>query len=289
VLNRSNGIGRHRRWARRRLAAIVLFALTLPALVLVSETVAYAKFSRLPTVTHTQLGPEGNDFSAAVNGPVAYVYYTDTVSRDSFDSFLAARGFQIDLVPLSSTETFNFSGDRSIIIGSDTGSFNSWGTPAAVNNINGSGKRVLGVGEGGYAFFGQLSLVVGYPNGMRTLSRAAYVMDPTEPSFRCPNLISIPPDRTLAIYSSDVDDIEIYISGTPPGGVSLIGSEPGDQTHYPLISQRVGSQVYFLWGFSGAPSAMTAAGQDLFINVLDPAPCAPLSPQTYLPLISRGP
>jgi hypothetical protein len=273
------------RWILWCSAAIVLFVLMVLALTFVSETDVHANPAAPPIANRGQLLLGGNERSGAPSGPVAYIYYTDTVSRDSFDTFLSARGFQVALVSLSAAETFSFSSYSTIVIGSDTGSFNSWGTPAAVSNINGSGKRVFGVGEGGYAFFGQLGLTTGYPNRMRSTSHAAYVLDPTQPFFKCPNPITIPPGRILTLYSTDVDDIEIYVSGTIPPGVSLIGSTPGDQTHYPLISQATGNQVYFLWGFSGAPPAMTSTGQDLFINVLDP----PLCPQIYLPLVLRSP
>jgi hypothetical protein len=257
----------------------------LVVVIFVSESVASAQSATPPTLKPVQPGLNNNDFSIAVNGPVAYIFYTDTVARDDFATFLSARGFQVDLVALTGTATFNFSTDHSIIIGNDTGSHNAWGTPAAVNNVVGSGKQVLGVGEGGYAFFGQQGLVVGYPNGQHLLSHAVYVMDPAQPYFRCSIPIAIPPNRTLALYTSDVDDVEILLPSSMPSGITLIGSVLGDQTHYSMIGQWVGSQNYLLWGFTGAPSAMTQIGQDLFINIL----CATLSNKLYLPLISRGP
>ena len=113
-------------------------------------------------------------------------------------------------------------------------------------------------------------------------------MDLTQPYFRCPNFISIPPNQTLTLYSSFVVDVEIYVPGAAPSGVTLIGSTPGDQTHYTVISQTVGSQDYLLWGFNGTPSAMTQSGRDLFINLVDPPPCAALSNKLYLPLVSKS-
>jgi len=40
-----------------------------------------------------------------------------------------------------------------------------WGTPEALTAIVNSEVPVLGIGEGGYAYFGQISLEIGYPNG----------------------------------------------------------------------------------------------------------------------------
>src|SRR5215212_9743596 len=54
---------------------------------------------------------------------VAYVYNTDTVSRDSFKTLLELRGFVVDLVPLAGVGgagEFDFSVDEAIIIGDDT-------------------------------------------------------------------------------------------------------------------------------------------------------------------------
>src|SRR6187549_2430148 len=48
---------------------------------------------------------------------VAYVYNTDTVSRDSFKTMLELRGFVVDLFALADiTPTTDFSADQAIII-----------------------------------------------------------------------------------------------------------------------------------------------------------------------------
>ena len=52
-----------------------------------------------------------------------------------------------------------------IIIGSNSGYTSTWGDPASVDTIVNSNKPILGLGEGGYAFYGKLSLNIGSPNG----------------------------------------------------------------------------------------------------------------------------
>jgi uncharacterized repeat protein (TIGR01451 family) len=202
-------------------------------------------------------------------GRVAYVYNTDTASRDSFQALLAARGLGVDLVTVAAAETFDFSSDLAIIIGNDTGDLNVWGTPTAVTHINGAGKPIIGVGEGGYAFFGQLSLAIGWSNGWHGPSTGATVVDSTQAIYAAPYPVAVSTGATLALTNVTTNTVEILVSGAPPAGVSLIGRSLIDQQHYALISQRgAKNECYALWGSSGAPSVMTAIGQDLFLNMV---------------------
>src|SRR5262245_45171636 len=70
--------------------------------------------------------PPAQPAAAAIAAPtrVAYVYDTDTASRDSFKTMLELRGFAVDLVPLSAfggPAPVDFAADQAILIGDDTG------------------------------------------------------------------------------------------------------------------------------------------------------------------------
>jgi len=47
----------------------------------------------------------------------------------------------------------------------ETGNLDDWGTTTALLHLARTGKPVLGLGEGGYAFFGKRGLRIGYPGG----------------------------------------------------------------------------------------------------------------------------
>ena len=70
--------------------------------------------------------------------------------------------------------------------------------------------------------------------------------------------------QTIALYNNNVGFVAIY-HPTPLMGTDTIGLQSGDANHYLLISQ---TSQFFLWGFEGAPSAMTGKGQRVFINML---------------------
>ncbi|HEU5101743.1 MAG TPA: DUF11 domain-containing protein, partial [Roseiflexaceae bacterium] len=227
--------------------------------------------------------PAGQDlFDNIVRGNpcaarVAYIYDADTASRDSFEALLSARGLGVDLVTVAAAQTFDFSNDLAIIVGNDTGDLNVWGSPTApgaVNHINAAGKPIVGVGEGGYAFFGQLSLAIGFANGWHGPSTGATVVDGSQAIYGAPYPVAVSTGATLALTSVPINTVEINVVGAAPAGVSLIGRSLIDQAHYPLISQRgAKGECYALWGSSGAPSVMTSIGQDLFMNMLLGKPC----------------
>jgi uncharacterized repeat protein (TIGR01451 family) len=234
-------------------------------------------FRRAPNA----MAPAGQDlFENIVRGNpcagrVAYVYNTDTASRDAFQALFTDRGITVDLVTLAAAETFNFANDLAIVIGDDTGLNGAWGTALAVSHINGAGKPIVGVGEGGYAYFGQLSLAIGFAHGAHVTGKDAIVVDGSQAIYAAPYPIATSTGATLALYSAATGVVEISVPGAPPAGVSRIGRTPADQTHYPLISQRGGKgECYALWGFRGAPSSpasgitMTALGKDLFVNMV---------------------
>lgn len=202
---------------------------------------------------------------------VAYIYNTDTASRDSFNTMLTSYGLTVDLVSLAGAETASFTADQVIIIGDDTGSLSTWGTLAAVTNISNAGKPIVGVGKGGYAFFGKLSLAVGWGNGAHGSQSQAYAVAPTQSIYSAPQTITMPSDQILTLYSANQNVVEIYVpSGAP---ATLIGRDPADPAYYPLISQSVQGRCHTLWGYSGSPAAMTTTGKDLFANMVFGQPC----------------
>ena len=193
----------------------------------------------------------------------AFIYSTDLASAQRYESLLEAHGVAVDLVSNSTAETWNYSSYGLIIIGSDTGSFSQWKPESAVPVINGSGKPISGLGEGGYAFFGKLGLDIGYPHGWHGNENRIYVVDATHRIFNYPISISIPPDKIIQLYNS-TSHVGIYMP-SPVAGVTRLGRESVDINHYPLIQEDT---RYVLWGFSNSPAGMTQTGKDLFVNVV---------------------
>ncbi len=204
---------------------------------------------------------------------VAYVYAADTTARDLFNTMLTGSGITVDLYDLNqaglATTTFNL--DQTIIISDDAGAVGPL-PGGAFDNIQNSGKPVVGIGAGGLMFFDQASLLI---NSGGSISSAAYnvhAADYYAPIWQTPNQVSLL-NQSMAIYNLPVS---VYAFANPDTiqTITRIGRLIGDPNHYSLISQSVGARCYTLWGYRGTPDVMTPSGANLFVNLTLGSPCS---------------
>ena len=235
----------------------------------------------IQTDSSAQLGEanESNNLSAGVPITVAppaprlaYVYATDTTARDAWVSFLTAEGFVVDAMTIAVSATADLSGYRAVLISDDSGSLSTWGTPAAVANIAGSGKRTVGLGQGGYAYFGRkyggASGTIGWGNGAHGSASSVVVVDRTDSAWTSPNSVDAGTGETVALYGSAVADVGIFDERADKGH-RYIGRHATDARYYNVIGQSA-SSCDVLWGFSGSASTLTLRGKQLFENLLSP-------------------
>ena len=199
---------------------------------------------------------------------VAYVYEdgddTAVETAHSYQALLSGEGFVVDLKPLDTiTASTNFWPYEVIIVGPKTGSGASWGSTGAVSSVDDSYKPIVGLGEGGYAFFGKLGLDIGYGNGWHGSETGVYVVDTSSDVWADPYPITIPKDQIVMVYTM-TSQVGIHIP-VRPVDVTLIGRETGDTEHYSIVEEE---SRYLLWGFDGSPEAMTDTGKELFANVV---------------------
>jgi hypothetical protein len=158
-----------------------------------------------------------------------------------------------------------------IIVGNDTQSISAWDDANSVAAIEDSGKPVVGLGDGGYDFFGKLGLTVGNPNGGHGSKNSIEAVDPNYSLFSTPYSIDIPEDRVLRLYT-ETNSIGIYLWPEIPETVTALANEVNDYGYFPLIMQHerysTGRLTALLWGFTESPQKMTEIGKTLFINVV---------------------
>lgn len=197
---------------------------------------------------------------------IAYVYNTDTVAASSFRSLLQNAGWSVTVFPLSQLSGVDLSGFYAIILGHDTGSYETWGSPAAVDSVRTARRPVIGIEQGGYSFFGKLGLNIGYNRGATGGTiRTIKPVDPARPVWNTP--FSIPTDPTTGkaiIYTAEQTVTAIHTSQTDATN-ERIGVD-GLQNEFNFVIGE--KNCYMLWGYAGAPSAMTAEGQNLFLNLV---------------------
>jgi hypothetical protein len=197
---------------------------------------------------------------------VAYVYASDSSTISIFSSFFANHGVTMDAVPLAQAASFNFSAEKAIVIAHDAGNAGVFGSAAAADAIKMSGKPVLGLGQGGSALFQLYGLKLGYSNTWLAVSDGIDVVSSSNSVWSVPYPLSVVQGQTLQIYSGANPTRAVYLPAPVPG-VTPVGRQTGDASHYPLAAQIYQGQCDALWGFYGAPDTMTSSGQDLFLNM----------------------
>jgi len=200
---------------------------------------------------------------------IAFLYANDLSGATAFQSLLNSNGSSTALIKNSTVTSSTFAAYSLIIIGPDTG---LWSNTTMALNINSSGAKILGIGEGGYQFFGALSLSIGFPNGMH-VGNAQYT---NFTSYFASNFNT--PFAVLAgnttVFNSPVDLATIYFPSIP-SNVKTLSSYNTGGGHYDIVQQ---GNRYIQWGFNGSAGLFTSTGSKAFIDVvkyLYPLPSAP--------------
>ncbi|MCP4608525.1 MAG: hypothetical protein GY845_07415 [Planctomycetes bacterium] len=194
---------------------------------------------------------------------IAYIYRSDVEAAQNFKSLLVAYGCSTTLVSLDEIAATALDSYDLIIVGNDTGFTGNWGDVESVTTIESSGKPIIGLGEGGYAFFGKLELSVGWPNGMHGSGNSIEVIEPDHSLFITPYVLDVPEDHILELYTES-DSVPLYLYPVPET-VTALGERVDSFGYYPLAQEH---NRYLFWGFSGSPERMTEIGKRLFINLV---------------------
>ena len=201
------------------------------------------------------------------SGKIAYVYRHDTVTAADFKALLEGAGYTVALIPQSSVTATDFSSYDLTIVADDTGDLDHWGFPSVdVTPIITAHKPIIGLGEGGYAFFGDAGSPIGWPHGWHgPVDRVLDTGRITDPYYKSPNDLSAWLPGPFAIYAAPVNEVAIYTLSLP-STVVPIAWEP--LVPAPDHTSLVLDGCYHLWGFSGGPASMNRNGSDLFLNAV---------------------
>jgi len=199
------------------------------------------------------------------HGKIAYVFRKDGPTAVTFKTLLESNGFTVQLIRCEAVASTNFAVFDEIIIADDTGNLNSWVcAPGQEPHIASVNKPITGLGEGGYAFFGQLGQPIGWPHGWHGPQDRIIPADPLLAYFHFTSDFGNPPPSPIALYSAPSNEVGIYLTGLP--AVLPIGLEPASPDHAPLIAEK--EDCNQLWGFSDGPTGMTSDGKKLFVNAV---------------------
>lgn len=195
---------------------------------------------------------------------VAYILSTDSSTANQYRTLLEGNGLAVSLINLAKMQATDFKPFSLIIIGPETGSGDTWGDAAKVAQIRDSRKPVLGLGEGGYAFFGELKLAIGHPNGVRTSDQQVVAVDPAQVIWSEPYDLTLAAGAPVATVYGGKGSSGVAVNlGQAGPGVERLARKPSSSIHYWLARE---ASRYLLWGFNLGPSAMTDTGRGLFVN-----------------------
>lgn len=205
-----------------------------------------------------------------VTREAALLYARDQQAAiDAYVSGLEGRGFDVTPVVLGSSESTNaslLSAYDLLLIDTYSGDMGSWsGNAMVIAAVQESGRPVVGLGEGGYAFFGQLQSPIGHPHGMHGTGRTHFTaVRPTHPSLVGPRSVTIE-NGAVEVTKQGMEYVTIYVPN-PAAPLEIVGRT--DDTHYVDLIDGSGAGSA-LWGFHGVPSAYTASGWNALANLMD--------------------
>lgn len=222
-------------------------------------------------------------------GDIAYIFKGDTATAAAFQSLLTGEGYSVDLIGLAALPSTNLKPYKLIIVADDTGALDQWGAAAEqYKAIFDVAIPVLGLGEGGYAFFGQPGgMAIGWGNGWHGNQQAVNGVAGL-PYYTTPHDLSALLGGPLKLYNEPVNQVAINLPEANPT-VTVMGWEPSDGKHASLVAEKLyeNTLCYQLWGFSAGPRLMTPEGLRLFANAvrygLNNCPPAQSQPEVKFP------
>jgi len=143
---------------------------------------------------------------------LAYIYTGDNTSADSFKKLLEEAGFSFDPIRLEAVEKTDFSSFTAILIGPDTEV--AWGGARPANRakqavrdaIDRAKKPILGLGEGGYSFFGSLGLAIGAGHGWHGRNTSVLPVDPSKSPFWSSSKVAAEDGKPIKVYEKTIVD-----------------------------------------------------------------------------------
>ncbi|MFO7635493.1 MAG: VWA domain-containing protein [Caldilinea sp.] len=194
-----------------------------------------------------------------------YVWHTDQETGYQYEGLLEANGWLVDRRRLNEIPTTDLRAYHLLVIGPDTGSHGVFASPDIAGHLLQYPYPVLGLGQGGAAFFDQAGLAIGWLDSWVSDNHMVYVVDPTSRYWHEPLVVELL-ERRAQLYGAPLEELGVY-TPKPPASLTPIGREPDDQDHYPVIRETHGERSFILWGYSLDPNAMTEAGRKLMVNL----------------------
>lgn len=200
------------------------------------------------------------------NAPVKVVIIdADKISDDiaiGFSELFNSNGCTTTIIQQNDALNFDFSGHDVIAI--SPANYSAWQDYSAnPESIYTSSKPIIGLGEAGYHLFGVYNLPIGYPYGMNISNDSTVLHKSTGSYYDFPNIIPIPADSTVELYTS-AHRVGIHYP-EPVAGVNTIGM---GKTYRGYLYIATFENRFLLWGYNESADSLTNIGKDLLMNLI---------------------
>jgi hypothetical protein len=130
-------------------------------------------------------------------------------SADSFKTLLEEAGFSVQQIRAQAVAETDFRPFAAILIGSD----NNQALRGLAKAVDNARKPILGLGEGGYYFFGDLQLAIGAPQGWHGNKRGVRPVNPAKSPFWSFRKGRNEVEEPITLYET-TDHVGIYLLKT---------------------------------------------------------------------------
>ncbi|MBX3013741.1 MAG: S8 family serine peptidase [Caldilineaceae bacterium] len=195
---------------------------------------------------------------------VAYVHKGDLDTANAYRQLIEENGVAVDQLTMDQLPSTNLQPYSLVIVAPETGSLGEWGTGAMVRRIIEFKKPVLGLGEGGYAYFGKLKLDIGWANGAHSAGDSVVRENYNDAFWHYPYDFLVDEKRIWQLYAEPSSRVDIFL-GKQPLGLTVFGYYDATGQYADLVME---DGRYLLWGFDKGPKSMTDDGRKLFVNAV---------------------
>lgn len=214
----------------------------------------------------------GNNASVTIpagfcKNKVALVHTTDTSAANVYKTELTKKGLNVTLVNasgLTPNRPADLAGYDLIAIDALTGDLDTWnGGNDAMWAIQAAKKPMLGLGGGGYAFFGKINYALGYPRGASGSTNIDSIRAPATPHTAMQTPFPVNFTGELAKISNMPERVVAYHIATFPTleTVGLVPEAP--DFRMPAVEAKTNTAQ---WPFYGVPN-YTADGWNSVANL----------------------
>lgn len=196
-----------------------------------------------------------------------YLWETDSEVALDVARLLEQNGWLVDRVHLRDVPALDLRRYALAIIGPETGYHGEFHAPDIAGLLLQHPLPVLGMGEGGAAFFTQADLHIGWMDTWYSSSHEVFAVAPSSRYWHLPHAVDLAAVAPVAkLYPESLTELGVYVP-EPLGSLELIAREVTDQEHYPVIRENRRERSFILWGYNAGPNQMTESGQELFVNL----------------------